>query len=190
MTGQARTVRAGAFHPDPIHRPEAGQPPVQLGVTRRCRRERLDTQHPAVRVDRGRDMNIRVRIDSTRDRARALYDGHRHPFCFNGSRGGTHVPGRRPWPAAALTASSTPSGTGRAHFSQPTARPTRTQRTSVLPTSQTDPRATPNVATTTTTMVDPPTSALASSLGNLWTELLQVHHDSGSRCNVRCHAGD
>jgi hypothetical protein len=42
-------------------------------------------------------MHVQMSIDSTRDRARVLYDGHRHPFCcFNGSRGGTHVPGRRP----------------------------------------------------------------------------------------------
>ena len=51
--------------------------------------------------------------------------------------------------------------------SQLAARPTCTQRTSVLPTSQTDPRATPNVATTTNTMVDPRTSAHPYSLGNL-----------------------
>ena len=27
-------------------------------------------------------MHIQMRVDSTRDRARALYDGHRHPFCL------------------------------------------------------------------------------------------------------------
>ena len=96
MTREPGTVGAGAFHPDPIDRSEAGKPTAELTKPRRCRRERFDTEHPAVRVDRGCDMHIQMSIDSARDGARCLYDGHRHPFCFNGSRGGTHVPGRRP----------------------------------------------------------------------------------------------
>jgi hypothetical protein len=39
MTRQPGTVRAGALHPNSSHRTEAGQPAVQLGVARRCRRE-------------------------------------------------------------------------------------------------------------------------------------------------------
>ena len=96
MARQPGAVGAGAFHPDPRRRPEPRQPRTQLAVTSRRRRERLDTQHAAVRVDRGRDMHIQMSIDSTRDQARALYDGHRHPFSLKRSRGGTHVPGRRP----------------------------------------------------------------------------------------------
>ena len=96
MARQPGTVGTRAFHSDPIDRAEAGQPAGQRDITRRRRRERLDTQHAAVRVNRGRDMHIRVSIDSARHRARGLYDGHRHPFSLKRSRGGTHVPGRRP----------------------------------------------------------------------------------------------
>src|SRR5207249_776390 len=71
---------------------------------------------------------------------------------------------------AASTAARSPSGTGRA-LSQARSRPTSTHRTSVHPTSQTGPRATRNVATTTTTMVDPRTSATTYSLGNLCAQL-------------------
>ena len=46
----------------------------------RLRRERRDTQHAAVPIHRGRNMHIRVRINTARHRARGLYDGHRHPF--------------------------------------------------------------------------------------------------------------
>jgi len=80
MTRQARAVRAGTFNADTINRPEARQPPVQLDLAGWCRRERPDAQNTAVRVDCGRDMHIGVRVDSTRDRARGLYDGHCHPF--------------------------------------------------------------------------------------------------------------
>ena len=57
---------------------------MQLGISRRRRRERLHTQHSAVRIDRGCNMHISMRVDSARHRARALYDGHRHPFSLNG----------------------------------------------------------------------------------------------------------
>ena len=93
--GQPRAVGAGAFHPHPIDVPNSeprtttrGSPPASSRT--------IDTEHATVRVDRGRDVHIQMRIDPTRDRARALYDGHRHPFLSNGLRGGTHVPGRRP----------------------------------------------------------------------------------------------
>jgi hypothetical protein len=58
MARQSRPVRAGAFHPHPIDRAEQLQPRTQLAVTARRRRERLDTQHAAVRVNRGRDMHV------------------------------------------------------------------------------------------------------------------------------------
>ena len=47
-------------------------------------------------------MVIEVRIDSTHDRARRIYDGHCHPFSLKRSRGGTHVPRRRPCRASCL----------------------------------------------------------------------------------------
>ena len=46
----------------------------------------------AVRVERGGDMIVEVGIDSTRDRARRIYDGHCHPFSLQRLRDGTHVP--------------------------------------------------------------------------------------------------
>ena len=69
----------------PPHRPassvtEADQPAVQLAVAGRW--SSGTTRRPALRrcIQRRRDMHIKVRVDTARDRARALYDGHRHPF--------------------------------------------------------------------------------------------------------------
>jgi hypothetical protein len=42
MTSQPGTVRAGAFHSDPIHDTEARKPAGQLDIARRSRRERFD----------------------------------------------------------------------------------------------------------------------------------------------------
>jgi hypothetical protein len=118
MTGQPGAVRAGAFDPHPRHHTELGEPRRQLAISGWGRRERLDTQHAAVHIDRGRDMYIQMRIDTTRDQARALYDGHRHPFCSSKRFKGWHArPGKE-------TVTSTlrqqrapsPSGTGRAQF--------------------------------------------------------------------------
>ena len=80
MTRQTRAVRAGSFHPNLLDHTKRRQPTMQLRVTRWCGRERFDTQHTAVRVNRSSDMHIRVRINSARHQARGLYDGHRHPF--------------------------------------------------------------------------------------------------------------
>ena len=91
MPSETGTVGTGAFHANSSDRPEPRDPVVQLGEPDRRRRERLDTQHAAVRVDRRRDVHIQMRIHSARHRARALYDGHRHPFSLKRSRGGTHV---------------------------------------------------------------------------------------------------
>jgi hypothetical protein len=46
-------------------------------------------------IERSGDMNVEMSVYPASDLAR-LYDGHRHPFRFKWSRGGTHVPGRRP----------------------------------------------------------------------------------------------
>jgi hypothetical protein len=90
---EARAIGAGALDTDASDRTERAQPVVQQdepdsGTVR----ERLDTEQSAVRVERGGDMIVEVGVDSTRDRARRIYDGHCHPFSLNRLRGGTHVP--------------------------------------------------------------------------------------------------
>ena len=82
--GQPGPVGACALDTDPGHRAEAAQPAVQLGEPGRCRRERFDTQHTAVAVDRGGHVNVEVGVDPTGDRAR-LYDGHQ-PSLLSSSR--------------------------------------------------------------------------------------------------------
>ena len=57
--GQAGPIGAGALNTDPIERAERSQPGVQLGEPGRRRRERLDTEHPAVGVNRGGNVNVR-----------------------------------------------------------------------------------------------------------------------------------
>ena len=96
MTSETSAIGTGAFHAHSGERPEPREPVVQLSETGGRGRERLDTQHAAVHVDRCCDMHVQVRIHSAGHWARALYDGHRHPFCLKRLRGGTHVPGRRP----------------------------------------------------------------------------------------------
>ncbi len=49
VTGQAGPVAAGALHPDPHHRAEAGQPTQQLAVTRRRGRKLLHPHSPPIR---------------------------------------------------------------------------------------------------------------------------------------------
>jgi hypothetical protein len=68
---------------------------MQLGEPSGGRRERLDTEHPTVAIERSGDMNVQMGVNPASDQT-CLYDGHRHPFLFKWSRGGTHVPGRRP----------------------------------------------------------------------------------------------
>ena len=96
VAGQPGPISAGALDTDPIDRAEAGKPGVQLGEPGRRRRERLDTEHTAIGIDRGGDMNVEMGVYPAGDLT-CLYDGHRHPF-FSSTwlRGGTHVPGRRP----------------------------------------------------------------------------------------------
>jgi len=93
---EARAIRAGAFDPDAGDRTERVQPIVQLSEPDGRCRERLDSEHTAVRVERGSDMVVEVGVDSTHDRARRIYDGHCHPFSLKRLGDGTHVPGRRP----------------------------------------------------------------------------------------------
>ena len=70
MTSETSAVRASSFHTHPGDRPEARQPVVQFNEAGGRGRERLDTQHAAVHVDRSRDMHIEVRIHSAGHRAR------------------------------------------------------------------------------------------------------------------------
>ena len=69
---------------------------MQLGEPGRRRRERLDAEHTAVAVDRGGDVNVEVGVHPTGDRT-CLYEMViAIPSLSKWSRGGTHVPGRRP----------------------------------------------------------------------------------------------
>ena len=94
MAREAGAVGAGAFHPDPSRPSRTPPANREFGETGRRRRERLDAQHAAVRVDRRCDMHIQVCIDSTRDWARALDDGHRHPFSLKRFKGWHARPGK------------------------------------------------------------------------------------------------
>jgi len=87
-----RAIRARPFDTDACDRTERAQPVVQRNEPDGAVRERLDPEKSAVGVERGSDMIVEVGVDSTRDRARRIYDGHCHPFSLNRLRGGTHVP--------------------------------------------------------------------------------------------------
>ena len=89
---QARPIRARPFDADAADGTERAQPVVQRNEPGGVVRERLHLEQSAVRVERGGDMVVEVGVDSTRDRARRIYDGHCHPFCLQRLRGGTHVP--------------------------------------------------------------------------------------------------
>jgi hypothetical protein len=82
MARQPGTVGAGPFDTDPVDQPERTEPQRQRVISRGCRRERLHTQQPADRIQRGRNMNIKVRVDTTDDGTRHFYDGHAIPFLF------------------------------------------------------------------------------------------------------------
>ncbi len=73
-TGQPSPVGAGALDTDPIKRAEAAQPGVQLSEPSRRRRERLDAECPAVRIERGGDVNVQMGVNPTSDLT-CLYDG-------------------------------------------------------------------------------------------------------------------
>ena len=88
VTGQAGPVAAGALHPDPHHRAEAGQPTEQLAVTRRRGRKLLHPQQPTDPVQRRGHVHLQMGIHATRDRARGIYSCHGHPFLYLLVRGG------------------------------------------------------------------------------------------------------
>jgi hypothetical protein len=97
----------------------------------------------AYRIDRRDDMDVEMGIDTTDNRARNFYDGHLPSLLsFEWSRGGTHVPGRRPWTSGLLlTARSITLPNGACLV--------------VLAPSNKHRRGAGNVATTPTTAVDP-----------------------------------
>ncbi len=70
VSRQARTIRTGPFDPDPIDRPEPSHPRRQGCIPCAVDRERRDTKHAADRIDDGSDMHIKVRVDTTHNRAR------------------------------------------------------------------------------------------------------------------------
>ena len=96
VPGESGTVAAGALHSDPLHRAEGAEPARQLVITGWGSRERPDTEHATHRVDRCSDVDIEVGVHAPDDWARDFYDGHLPSLPVQlGSRGGTHVPGRR-----------------------------------------------------------------------------------------------
>jgi hypothetical protein len=117
MTSQAGPVSAGAFHTDTVNRSERRQPAIPPVVADGGRFERFNAQHSAVAVHDRRDVHIRVRVNTTSDRARALYDGHRHPFCVQSVKGWHARPGKETVAIDLFAqADQSPSGTGRAQF--------------------------------------------------------------------------
>jgi hypothetical protein len=60
--------------------PSRPQPGQQLAVPRRGGRERLDPQQPADAIQRRRHVHIQMRVHTTSNRARGIYDCQRHPF--------------------------------------------------------------------------------------------------------------
>jgi hypothetical protein len=78
--GQAHAVGTGPLHTDRHHLPEPGEPAVQVPIARRGRGERLNSQQRTSGIERRGHVLIEVGVHAARHRARALYDGHRHPF--------------------------------------------------------------------------------------------------------------
>ena len=56
--GQARAIRAGALHPDPLDAPEVAQPGEQLLVTGGRGGELTNTEQTPDRIQRGGDMDV------------------------------------------------------------------------------------------------------------------------------------
>jgi hypothetical protein len=119
MASNSGAIGTGALDTNPADRSEFAQPARQRAVARAGRRERGHTEDSAVRVERRHHMAVQLRVDSTRDRARRLYDDHAIPFLFE-------VVGWHARPAKETVSSQlfpqparSPSGTGRATFESP-----------------------------------------------------------------------
>ncbi len=81
VTGQARSIRARALHPDLGQRTEALEPGEQRPVAGRVGVEALRSKQCAEWVEGGGDMDVEVGVDTTGHGPRSFYDGHGHPFC-------------------------------------------------------------------------------------------------------------
>ena len=121
MASNSGAIGTGALDTDPADRSKFAQPARPRALARASRRERGDTEDTAVRVQRRHHMGIQMRVDSARDQARRLYDGHAIPFLFE-------VVGWHARPAKETVSSKLfpqparpPSGTGRATFRVPAA---------------------------------------------------------------------
>jgi hypothetical protein len=91
---QPGPVCSGALDPDPIEVAEAAQPGVQLDEPSRRRRERLDTKHATVSVERGGNVSVEVGVNPASDRTCLYDDGHRHPFSLKLVKGWHARPGK------------------------------------------------------------------------------------------------
>jgi hypothetical protein len=116
MASKPGAIGAGALDTDPADRSQLAHPARQRGVARAGRRERGDTQDTAVRVERRHHMGVQMRVDSARDRARRLNDGHAIPYLFEvvgwHARPAKETVSSRLFPQPARS----PPGTGRATF--------------------------------------------------------------------------
>lgn len=111
----ARTITIPVLLVIGEHSADLTQPPVQVPIARRGRRERLDTQQRAGGIERGGNVLVEVRVHATRHRARALYDGHCHPFSLQLVEGWHARPVTETVSSRLLLQPTrSPSGTGRA----------------------------------------------------------------------------
>ena len=100
-------------------------------------------------------MAVQVRIDAPRYQARALYDGHCHPFLSKRFKGWHARPGKETVSSPLLAQlARSPSRTGRASF-QPHGPADKHLNQLGTTTSQTRPQEPVNVATTRHKLVDP-----------------------------------
>ena len=67
MTRETGAVTAGALDPDELDLAEALQPTEQLPVAGRRRRKALDAEERSAVVERSRDVNVEVRVDTAGD---------------------------------------------------------------------------------------------------------------------------
>jgi hypothetical protein len=72
MAGESGAVGAVPSTPTRSIGPKDSSQPTRAWQTRRCRRERLDAEQPADRVDRSGDVHVKVGVDTASDRARRI----------------------------------------------------------------------------------------------------------------------
>jgi hypothetical protein len=134
-------------------------------------------------------MGVQMRIDSPRYRARALYDGHCHPFLSQWFKGWHARPGKETVSSPLLAQlARSPSRTGRASF-QPHGPADKHLNHLGTTTSQTRPQEPLNVATTSAELVDPPINGISPvSLADMARSCVPDRHVkdavSGDRLSV------